>query len=110
MAANLLVRLKRPDEALKLATAGLQKNPGFPSLQRLYHKTGGQQPYPAPGVPQPAPVEPVIPETTKRPKEMAAQNRTAAMENAGGKQVPAIGVSSNPWSRFCPAVKEGTDA
>ena len=121
MAGEIYVKLKKNDEALKLATEGLRHSPDSTVLKRLYLSLGGKEPYPEPAAkPQgesaapstesgggestaSAPIEPVSPPQEGQATPPADQaSRPPEASGATTPAEPAIGSPSNPWCRFCP--------
>lgn len=101
--ADIQVRNKKPQEALKTVTEGLRHIPDSKPLKRRYTELGGKLPYPTPVVAAPAPATP--------PAETAAPTPTSPAETAAPPPVtaapapiiePKIGSPKNPYCRFCP--------
>lgn len=106
--ADIQVRSKKPQEALKTVTEGLRHIPDSKALKRRYIELGGRLPYPAraeqAAAETPAPqVEAVI-----APQPPAQQEQSVASPQvppAGAPETaaePKIGSPTNPWCRFCP--------
>lgn len=130
LAADLLVKAKHPEDALKLVTRGLQENPGDQVLQRVYDRLGGPKPYPEPKVDEKgqnksAPTEDAAGKSgssggqaANTPHAMDGEPDPAASQ--AGKERPVaegktedgraakqtIGSPTNPWCRFCPDSKD----
>jgi tetratricopeptide (TPR) repeat protein len=120
MAADIYVKLKKKDEALKVVTAGLRHNPESTALQRRYKSLGGQLPYPEPvaqkgAAPEETTPSKNTPQTDTQVDKAAVtdvQIPASAVNDAAKKEgehavatpapTPKIGSPSNPWCRFCP--------
>lgn len=109
-AANQYAKLKKPDDALKLATEGLRQVPGHAGLQRLYDRLGGKPPYPEAAAPAAAaPATPATPAVAAEPATQAADAAPAGANTPPAAETavpPPIGSPSNPWCRFCPPEPE----
>lgn len=102
--ADIQVRSKKPQEALKTVTKGLQHIPDSKALKRRYTELGGKLPYPTPVVLTPP--TPVVPpnetavSTPTSPAEIKVPS-PATIEPAPITE-PITGSPKNPYCRFCP--------
>jgi tetratricopeptide (TPR) repeat protein len=111
---DVYVKIKKKDQALKVAEDGLRHVPDSKRLQRNYLELGGKMPFPAPHVAMPKDAGAVPPPAATAPDIPAeASGPTAAPAVADSKATPitseiATPPSSeeakpkNPWCRFCP--------
>jgi len=111
LVSDYYIKIKLPDEALKVVTEGLRHNPGNALLQRLYQKSGGKLPYPEPITPesekslQPSPTLAAPSPATLQIPAMDDKLPTQAQPGTPANESPPanakIGTPSNPWCRFC---------
>jgi len=107
--ADLQVRSKKTQEALKTVTEGLRHNPDSKPLKRRYTELGGKLPYPTPVFATPAPVPPPSETATPAPTSPAETTTTPTVTteslpvpSAPTPIEPKIGSPKNPYCRFCP--------
>ena len=111
LVSDYYIKIKLPDEALKVVTEGLRHNPGNAHLQRLYQKSGGKLPYPESITPEPekslqpssTPAAP-SPATMQMPAmddKLPTQSQTGPPVDGSPPANAKIGTPSNPWCRFC---------
>ena len=110
--ADLQVRSKKPQEALKTVTDGLRHNPDSKPLKRRYTELGGKLPYPTPVVATPDPVKPseaaapapASPTDTPVAPSVSSPSATPSpppSTSAPESLEPKIGSPKNPYCRFC---------
>lgn len=134
LAADLLIKSKQSEKALKLVTTGLRENPDHRALQRVYDQLGGSKPYPERVTEMPnkdvsastkeAAVKEEVPATamadtvpstraeTLAPNPSSTANQKAETQqknnqntDSASSKVTPIGTPTNPWCRFCPDSK-----
>lgn len=101
--ADIQVRSKKPQEALKTVTEGLRHIPDSKPLKRRFTELGGKLPYPTPVVAAPPPATPAA-ETAAPTPTSPAETTAPPPDTATLAPIiePKIGSPKNPYCRFCP--------
>lgn len=101
--ADIQVRSKKPQEALKTVSEGLRHIPDSKPLKRRYTELGGKLPYPTPVAAAPAPAIPPAENATPTPTSPAETTAPPPVTAAPAPIIePKIGSPKNPYCRFCP--------
>ena len=100
--ADIQVRSKKNQEALKTVTEGLRHIPDSKPLKRRFTELGGKLPYPTPVVAAPPPATPAA-ETAASTPTSPGETTAPPPNTATPAQIiePKIGSSKNPYCRFC---------
>jgi tetratricopeptide (TPR) repeat protein len=109
---DVYVKIKKKDQALKVAEDGLRHVPDSKRLQRNYLELGGKMPFPAPHVATPKDADVVPPPAATAPDIPAEASGPAAAPSVADSKATPPEIATppgseeakpkNPWCRFCP--------
>ncbi len=101
--ADIQVRSKKPQEALRTVTEGLRHIPDSKPLKRRYSELGGKLPYPTPVIAAPPPATPAAETAAPTPTSPAETTAPPPVTTTPSPIIePKIGSPKNPYCRFCP--------